>query len=618
MRISTKIRSLALAFLSLAATAGASGSMPGTGGQQRAEGDEADKVYCGLPYSQSFENENNDYDGTTYVPKGWLAVGDVTFRTQNINDFAAKDGQWYLLAQESGNPRDDRVYTPFFSMKKGVEYDITFYIYAPGSSFSFFTTKTDFELTVGTEQDAELQTQILEMNTCEYTKWHEVNLQYSPEEDGDYCFSFHITAKTAYAGCFAIDMLTVTAPGAVAPPKPGFAPVGMFNIMDSKLMAFDNSEFRMSNLTTGADSYLWEAEGAEPSVSTEAEPSFRFPVAGSYTVRLTATNEAGSNSLEKTFDVDLIGNADNTPLMMHDPNEDEIATRDNLAWFDTDPHGDFVTGVNRYYRHFAERFAVPEGRDYEVYALTDFVFFYNLAQRCADKERAKTFSLVFYGEKDGKPDLNTVYGRYDDTMLNAWGSLNVGVMEQRGWDFNAKMQEGKVKQPIVAKGPFYVAFEFPDDMWIDEPDANVSRSCVGLCSVQHKSGVSSLYVQPTKVPEGSSYVVDGQYCPIEEVDPKYKGYGLYLVTWVNVKNGGGSTAIALAADGSVASAVRVAGNVLQVSGTHQGERVVVSSCSGSVVASAVACGESCELALPAVPKGVYIVSTASGAHKIRI
>lgn len=92
-----------------------------------------DKVVCELPYSQSFDNENKDYDGTTYVPKGWLATGTSTFITANTDDLKAADGSYYLIAPESRVQRDDRIYTPYFHMQAGVEYTASFYLYNEGT-----------------------------------------------------------------------------------------------------------------------------------------------------------------------------------------------------------------------------------------------------------------------------------------------------------------------------------------------------------------------------------------------------------------------------------------------------------------------------------------------------
>lgn len=608
MKFFTKIKTLSLVLALYAVGAVASvQSFAGSNAVAAAAADEDDdKVFCDMPYSQSFENENNDYDGTTNVPKGWLAVGDMPFITSSWTNIPAKQGDYYLLALESSQPREDRVYTSFFKMKKNVKYTISFYIYAPGNPQS--KNKTDFEFTVGKEQDSEFHTKLTGMTECEFSKWQKVSTSFVPEEDGDYCFSFHISAAGAFAGWFGVDLFTVTYPEAVPMPKANFTTDACYELINSQLVGFSNSQIKMVNLSTDAKSYLWEVEGAYPSTSTEKNPSFFFPKSGTYNVKLTVKNSRGSNSTTSSLDVSVLGNCENLPLLMMNPGADAMTSRDNLDAYETHPYADFVAGVNHYYSRFAERFDVPEGRDYEIYSLSFYLYYYNLAIRYFKEEGAKPFSIVVYGEKDGRPDLNNIYGRIDKTMLEAWGSLNLGTWEQRGFEFKDK--------PIVAKGPFYVAFEFPEDLWIDEPDPGATRTCVGLCTVKHKSKVSSLYVKPVKVPETSEYVVDGNYCPVEEVDDEYKGFGLYLVAWVNVKNDSGVTSIALANDGSVASALRFNGDNLQISGTQRGERVLVYNAAGQLAGSVVASGEGCEVSLAGAPSGIYIVKTANGTKKI--
>lgn len=162
-------------------------------------------------------------------------------------------------------------------------------------------------------------------------------------------------------------------------------------------------------------------------------------------------------------------------------------------------------------------------------------------------------------------------------------------------------------------GPFYVAFEFSDGLWFDEPDANVSRTEVGFGGFTHRSKVTTLYVQPTAVPETSTFVPDGSYCPVDALDAEYKGLGLNLVAWANVK--GSETSVALTSDGSVAFDARLDGDLLTVSGTHAGETVLVSDVAGKTVATAKASAESTALSLSNVPAGLYIVKTDLGARK---
>lgn len=104
-----------------------------------------------------------------------------------------------------------------------------------------------------------------------------------------------------------------------------------------------------------------------------------------------------------------------------------------------------------------------------------------------------------------------------------------------------------------------------------------------------------------------------EFSYLETFDDEYKGLGLNLVAWANVK--GSETFVALTSDGSVAFDARLDGDLLTVSGTHAGETVLVSDVAGKTVATAKASAESTALSLSNVPAGLYIVKTDLGARK---
>lgn len=104
-----------------------------------------------------------------------------------------------------------------------------------------------------------------------------------------------------------------------------------------------------------------------------------------------------------------------------------------------------------------------------------------------------------------------------------------------------------------------------------------------------------------------------EFSYLETFDAEYRGLGLNLVAWANVK--GSETSVALTSDGSVAFDARLDGDLLTVSGTHAGETVLVSDVAGKTVATAKASAESTALSLSNVPAGLYIVKTDLGARK---
>ena len=582
-----------------------SGEEPGGGDEPDDPNPELpDGVVCELPYSQSFDNENKDYDGKSFVPSGWLATGTSPFVTANEPSLEAVDGEFYLIAPESRVKRDDRVYTPFFKMNKGTTYTAKFYLYMPGNIEN--GTVSDFSFTVGTEQDSEFHTPLLTKTAYTNDRWTEFNVDYTPTKTGYYCFSFALGGEDVNAGEVAIDMFTVKAPGMIAKPKAAFSYNGHFNLMDSKLIAFENSELQMVNQSTDADSCLWEVEGAVPATSTEENPVFTFPESGDYKVRLTVKNVKGSSTTSETVNVTKFDdNVSSLPVGANNPNEDKLWTRDDIPTYATDSASDYVTGVNHYYRRIAERFNMPAGREYSLYSLSYYLCYYGLANGQYNEQAAAPVSVVIYADKNGRPDTDSIYGRYDTTMKDAFGTMGLAKAEMRSMKFD---------KPIVAKGPFYVAFEFDKSFVLKDEDTHLSRSEFAISGFVHRSKMTTFYALPDSVP-ATATCGTGHYVPVDSIDSEYKGLGLNIVTWMTVNKEGTATDIAMTADGKLSFAVRLDAGKLTVSGTHEGETVTVYNTAGQTVAKAVAQDMSTTLSLAAQPAGVYIVSTPAGTRK---
>lgn len=566
-------------------------------------GEDDDKVVVDLPYSQSFDNENGDYDGTTYVPKGWLSVGSAPFTTASIDDLAAQDGTYYLIAPESSVSRDDRIYTPFFDLKAGTEYNISFYVYMPGDG----ENATDLDLTVGTEQDSEFHTKsLLTLASHTNTGWELQTVTFTPEEDGRYCFSVALSSASALAGEVCLDLFKVTSPGLISKPKASFGFTGNYNIMTSSLTMFSGSSLQLVSTSTDADTYKWSCEGATLSSETDENPSITFIESGDYTIFLTVANAKGESTTSKNISVDCISD-EASSLGLYGYGAQTPMSRDATPCWPTHEYADWVIGVNHYYNKFAERYNVPEGFDYEISSATVYLCWYGLASRYYSQEAAKPVKIVVYGEKDGRPDLNNVYGSYESTMSGLFGTTGLSKAEMRGIPFG---------NTITAKGPFYLAFEFADDLWISETDANLSRTVFGVSGYYQESGETTLYAQPYALPEGATCTVDGGYWPVDKIDSQYKGLAMALITWMNVKNNGSATSIAVAPSGKIVFATRLIDGTLTVSGTQQGETVSVFNANGQTVAQTVAAGQSASLSLASAPAGVYIVKTAAGTQKL--
>ncbi len=572
------------------------------GGGDEPDVDDEDKEAAELPYSQSFDNENKDYDGTGLMPKGWLSTGSAPFVTANIDAIPAYDGTYYAIAPESNIGRDDRLYTPYFLMEKGKKYTVTFWLNMPGDG----ENASDFAFTVGREQDAEFHTPLLELAEYTNTGWKQFSVNYTPEKTAKYCFSFALGGETPYAGEVAIDLFSITAPGLIYKPKANFSYDSFMNYMNSNNVVWEGSTIKMTDLSTDADTYKWEVQGAQPETSEEQNPSFSFPQSGKYDVTLTVTNVKGSSTMSKTIQVQKVeGELANTPLANFDSPEGKHISRDYIPYFEETSEYDYVTGFNHYYNRLAERFAMPEGHKYTINSVTYYLSLYQLTNGTTYlQETEKPFSLVVYGEKDGRPDTDNVLGRYDTTMKEFFGTMGLAKAEMRANAF---------PKPVEANGAFYISFEYADDMLLDPTDNQISRSWIGLEPFIHNSKNTTLYVQPKAAPAGSDIATDGKFYPIDVFGDDYKGMGMTMIVWMDVDKV--PTSVAMTADGSIVFAARLDGNKLIVSGTKAGETITVCDTAGRVVAQQNAEETATTVDLGNAPAGIYVVSTPAGTQK---
>lgn len=555
-----------------------------------------DKTVVELPYSQSFDNENKDYDGTTYVPAGWLSVGDFPFRTANIEGIKAKDGTYYAIAPESSMARSERLYTSFFPLIKGTTYTVNFYLYMPGGEEG----RSDFDFTVGEEQDADLHTSLLRLDSVSTDGWMPVKVTFTPDHSAYYCFSFAPSGATPNAGEVGIDLFTVTAPGLVARPRADFAFNGTYSQMNSHLTLVDGQTIQMIDRSTAAETHRWDIPGANPDWSDEANPTFSFPNSGIYQARLKVTNEKGESTTTQTLTVDVVSEASSLPLTVFDPTNEPLMTRDNIPYFSTAENADYATGVNHYYRAFAERFFLPDEMEYSISGLTLFLCHYNLSNAIEGVERKKTLRVALYPDVDGRPDTEHPYSAQTFTLEEAFGTMGLSKAEMRTLPF---------KQPLTAKGPFFLAFEFDPTLTLDLKDTQLSRTIVGLGGFYHRSGQTSFFCRPDSVPAQSTFQPDGSYCPVDSVDADLAGLGLNVTAWMSIRRDDGTPeSIAIAPNGSRPFAARFNGNIIEVSGTHEGQPISLTDLNGRTLFRTTAHGTTLTLSANGLPHGTYLVN----------
>lgn len=574
-----------------------------------------------LPYSESFDNENDNYDGTTYVPAKWFSTGTIPFTTLSTSNLPARTGDYYLYTSSSVDLRDERIYTPFFVLTAGKEYTISAYVYMEQGTLMNDKGEignTTMDITVGTQQESDFHKSLLKLESYSNEGWELQEVKFTPETTGAYCFSYALSSETSYAGMVAIDDFLITADGLVLKPQANFGNEGIYDISTSELVVYKDQVVKMNNLSKNATSYEWSVvdnDKVEISDPTAENPEFKFLASGTYTVKLTAKNSTGERSTFKEFNVEYIdGDKTNYGVGPAGP-DDTFYSRYTLPSVDPDSEleadfYDFITGPNKYYRKIAERLQFPEETEVTFNSLTVVLtnLHYKIKNNSREEQLNAKIDVVLYGETDGKIDETKEFGRYSKTLEETFGSSGIGA----GY---GDMRSIQFENPIKVKGNCYLAIEYDDVVDIVEEDANIGRTNIGLQAVKHSSGITTLMVKPTKLPETATAKI-GEWGYVDQIVSDYKGFGLWFVAWIDSKSEQGS--VAVNSFGETVFAVRTINNGIEVSGTQKGETVYVYGMDGTVAAAAVATRESAFIPVPDAAKGLYIVKAKAGVKKIAI
>ncbi len=115
------------------------------------------------------------------------------------------------------------------------------------------------------------------------------------------------------------------------------------------------------------------------------------------------------------------------------------------------------------------------------------------------------------------------------------------------------------------------------------------------------------------MPEGCEIKPDGKWYPVDKLDKELAGMGLNWQIWVDyVKD---DNSVAINNMGEIIFAVRMIDGMLEVSGTEEGEYVVVYDLTGKAVRMVKATGVSTAIDCSDLPAGVYVARANAGVSK---
>lgn len=574
-----------------------------------------------IPYVETYDDASH-YSGKEYLPIGWASTGETPWVTAAIKDKPALSGEYYMVAQSSVLPnRNDIAYSPMLDMKGVKTYTVSMYLYMPGTG----SVDPSFKLTAGNGQEVDAQTVTLkEITETAVKDWTKVEADFTPAEDGQYCFAMYACSASAGDGNIAVDNFSVREKDDVLPPTALFYVGNTLNsILYSGSIVFDGQKIKMINMSTDATSYKWTVDNdAVISDDEAAEPEITFPKAGTYTITLQATNEGGTTECQQTFSADIysLDYDIEDALMTTSESIDHIFQQGDTPAYNEDGevkdldtyelYYDFVVGVNPYYRSIAERFELPSDVSLEISSLSVMTNMYSLFINDrgdgTPNDKEKTYRVVIYPDNDGTPDTANVMATKADKLINTFGSAGY---------YSPVRQSVTFDEPVKVKGSFYVAFEFDDLDLYDETDGRNYRSWIGFDTRCHANKQTTLYVKPEKALPGSDYKVDGKWCKADEFCPSLAGYSFCVMPWVKFYKKE-TTSIEGVENGDVKLEISADGNNYRVSGLSDGTDVRVYSVSGVQVFAGKAFGGEVVIPADSWNKGIYVINAGGNSVKV--
>nr|WP_321229702.1 PKD domain-containing protein [uncultured Psychroserpens sp.] len=190
------------------------------------------------------------------------------------------------------------------------------YIFIALLSFTFFTCEDDD--TVPPQSQAEFTasaTQVAVGEEIQFTNNSQNATAYA-WSFGDGTTSNQVSPRKTYetSNVFLVSLVSTGAGGStISNMEITVTPASLFSVENEEdLIATIPVQF--VNMSEGADSYSWNFGDADNSTSTEENPEFAYPSAGTFTVSLTASSAFGSQTFSKDV---VIGEAPDAPAELY-------------------------------------------------------------------------------------------------------------------------------------------------------------------------------------------------------------------------------------------------------------------------------------------------------------
>lgn len=463
-----------------------------------------------LPYRNNF-----DSDATYAAPEGWVCTGEKNaFMVTTFNGWKDMYSAPNCLGIYGDAPVDNWAYSVGFQMKARNVYHASFQLLAPGFSQSANKSES-VRFTVGKGQSKDAECVILkDLKNIKYKEWTKVEADFTPETDGIYYFGFGPTVMAANG--IGIDDFEVYDNENPFPVEVKYVAYGGLwsssaeHIDEEMRYIYPEQPISFINKSKYASSYQWETFG-NPATTDEESPVVTYSESGNYKPVLNAKNAKYTDSFSDVVNVTVLGKEDVTDIVSNTSNKYDKAY---LPESDVPGSNDYVSGINRYYTTFAEKFELPADAEASVSG----VYFRLYLYKAATTNKGKPVRVRLYGDKWGAPDPDNIFGEYVTTMSGAFGTASVDY----------ETVDRKIKfNPIKVKGSFYLSIELDESI---VPDAttklalgydmyradNVTSAYVRL----HAAGAAELNLNPTW------YCVSDLPYPFDELDKT--GFSFHL------------------------------------------------------------------------------------------